>query len=270
MALPYPILLFAFPGLSKRTRFLLAVAGLILLVAVGVTGSRGAVVGLVAVILTLIALSRKPVRNALIVGTGALMTLTMLLRVLPSAYVERVESMSDPDNSTRVERLYSWSIGWQMYLANPVLGVGAGNYPWTNHLYASRSPMFDPHKKLLGGREAHSLYFTLISELGTVGALIYVAIIRLIYVRYRSMRDYCKTQRAPSEDALKFELLFKAFLASCIGFLASGAFITVLYYAPFWHLIGMVAAAHRVARLNFGLDRPKPMLTGHSRRAESG
>jgi hypothetical protein len=50
-----------------------------------------------------------------------------------------------------------------------------------------------------------------------------------------------------SDDERKFQLLFNALLVSCIAFLSAGAFITVIYYPPFWYLVGFVAATYRVA-----------------------
>jgi hypothetical protein len=42
----------------------------------------------------------------------------------------------------------------------------------TNHLYATESPLYNPRRKIMGGRQAHSIYFTLLPELGTEGLLL--------------------------------------------------------------------------------------------------
>jgi len=78
-----------------------------------------------------------------------------------------------------------------------------------------------------------------------VGLVIFAAILRVIFNRYRTIRRY--RSEHDTVEAEKFSLLFKAMLASCFAFLITGAFISVLYYPPFWHLVGMVAATYRVA-----------------------
>jgi len=247
MSIPYAVYLALFPGLSRIKRILVYSSIPFMLLALGVADSRGGLLGLAAVLLMLPLLSRKPVRNTLALVAAVLLAIAILLRYLSAAYVTDVEGIDDPNDSTRDERLWSWSIGWVMYKENPVLGVGAGNYAWTNHLYATKSPMYRPGRKILGGRAAHSVYFTLLPELGTVGAIIFICILVAILNRYRSVRRYCRAQAPLSDDALRFELLFKAMLCSCAGFMIAGAFISVLYYPPFWHLVGLVAATYRTA-----------------------
>lgn len=247
MAIPYSLFLAQMPGITRARRLLLYGSAVILAGAVLVTASRGGVVGMAALVMILICLSKRPVRNGIIVAAVGALALVTALKLLPGAYVSDMESMNDPNDTTRDERLWSWSIGWVMYRENPILGVGAANYPWTNHLYAEKSPMYNPRRKILGGRQAHSLYFQLLPELGTTGALIFLGIIKAMYNRYRDIRNYRRSMTTPNEDAIKFELLFKAMLASCVTFLVTGAFISVLYYPPFWHLVGMVAASYRVA-----------------------
>jgi O-antigen ligase len=247
MAVPYCIFMLQFPGITWSRRVLLCLALLILLVAIAVTDSRGAVVGLAGVLVTMIWLSKRPVVNALWVGAVAGIAVLILLRTLPAAYIEDMENMSNPQDSTRDERLWSWSIGWVMYKENPVWGVGAGNYPWTNHLYAEKSPIYSPKRRILGGREAHSLYFTLLPEFGTVGSAVYFTLIVLMYRRYRTIRRCFKARAAPTDDEKKFNLLFIVMMASTIAFLLTSTFISVLYYPPFWHLLGALAATYRVA-----------------------
>jgi O-antigen ligase len=245
MAIPYAVFISRFPGLPGKWRLALYGCIGVLLAAIGISASRGGVVGLAALILIMVWISDRPIRNGVLVAVVGTIAFTLLVKMLPADYRQDMADMSDPKDNTRDERLWSWSVGWVMYLENPVLGVGANNYAWTNHLYARKSPMYHPKRKIMGGRQAHSLYFTLLPELGSVGLIIYFALVKGLYNRYRTVREYCKVQT--NEDAEKFGLLFKAMLASCFAFLVTGAFISVLYYPPFWHLVGMVAATYRVA-----------------------
>jgi probable O-glycosylation ligase (exosortase A-associated) len=248
MAIPYMIYLTRFPDISGRTRLLLYGAIGLMLAAVGICASRGAIVGIALSTATMILLSKKPIRNGIIALAVVLASLAILIRFLPPAYVKDMQGIDDPNDSTADERLWSWSIGWVMYKHNPVIGVGAGNYQWTNHLYATESPMYTPDRKILGGRVAHSLYFTLIPELGTVGIIMFIAILKLLFDRCKKLRNLPADDPAKALDRQKFELIGKAMTVSIVAYLVTGAFISVLYYPPFWHLIGMVAATHAVAK----------------------
>jgi probable O-glycosylation ligase (exosortase A-associated) len=256
MALPYMIYLTRFPDISGRTRLLLYGAIGLMLVAVGISASRGAVVGLAVSAATMILISKKVIRNGIIALTVVLVGVAILVKFLPPAYVKDMQGIDDPNDSTADERLWSWSIGWVIYKHNPVLGVGASNYQWTNHLYATESPMYRPDRKILGGRVAHSLYFTLIPELGTVGIVIFIAILVLLFDRCKRLRKWPNVEPAKAVDRLKFELIGKAMTVSVVAYLVTGAFISVLYYPPFWHLFGMIVAIYRVAREYFEPGRP--------------
>jgi probable O-glycosylation ligase (exosortase A-associated) len=252
MALPYVVYVAQFPDLSRRTKLLLYGAAVLFMVAIGVSASRGAVVGLAALIMMMIVLSRRPVRNALVSGGAILIVLVALVHLLPAAYIKDMQGIDDPNDRTRDERLWSWSIGWVMYKENPVFGVGASNYQWTNHLYAAKSPMYRSDRRILGGRVAHSLYFTLLPELGTAGLVIFAGLLKLLYDRCKKLRTWPDADPASAVDRAKFALIGKAMTVSLVAYLITGAFISVLYYPPFWHLVGMVIATYRVARLSFG------------------
>ncbi len=247
MGVPFAVFLMQFPGQTKMRKFLLALALLILLVAVGRTDSRGAVVGLVGVLITVIWMSKRPVFNAIWVSALGAVTVLVMMRVMSQAYIADMENMANPNDPTRDERIWSWSIGWVMFKENPVWGVGAGNYPWTNHLYAEKSPMWTPKRRILGGREAHSLYFTLLPEYGVVGTSAFVYILYRMYRRYRTMRRCYRSRESPTDDEKRFNLLFITMMATVAAFLLTSTFISVLYYPPFWHVVGMLTAIYRVA-----------------------
>lgn len=182
--------------------------------------------------------------------TGLLVAAMMpiVLSNLPEKYKADMENMSNPEDSTRDERLWSWSIGWVMYKENPILGVGAGNYDWTNHLYAHKSPMYTPKRKILGGRAAHSLYFTLLPELGTVGTFVYGMILWWVLKKFFQYRKFFNKQEKPTEEMIFYMAMMKAMFGSGVAFLVAGAFITVLYYPPYWQLVGFfVLTVHRAS-----------------------
>jgi len=248
MAIPYAAYLAFLPGLKVKHRFLLLLVVLILIGAIGITASRGGVIGLAATLMVSVCMSKKPVKNFAILALLVLMATPIVLSNLPDAYKQDMGNISNPEDSTRDERLWSWSIGWVMYLENPVFGVGAGNYDWTNHLYAHKSPMYTPKRKIMGGRAAHSLYFTLLPELGSVGTIVYLAILGWMIKRFFQYRRFYNAQAAPTEEMQFYMAMLNAVAGAAAAFLVAGAFITVLYYPPYWHLVGFFVLVYRSAR----------------------
>ena len=136
-----------------------------------------------------------------------------------------------------------------MFYDNPILGVGAGNWPWRVTEYELKLPPSEARtRRLLGGRVAHSLYFTLIPELGLIGIFVYAAIVILLFRRLFALAR--SPARSPSDSAplsANFALLAKAMIVSLLAFFSSGAFVSVLYYPHLWYLTGFVLALHYAA-----------------------
>ena len=63
--------------------------------------------------------------------------------------------------------------GIEILKDNPFFGVGPNNYPWTSGDYFHLSPFFDEAARFRSGRQAHSLYFTLVPELGFFGIILF-------------------------------------------------------------------------------------------------
>jgi len=254
MAIPYAY----FMSQSSRNKLwvklmYLATVG-ILLLGVVITESRGGFLGLVACVGMILMLTGHKVRNFMVVVVVGL----AVLAFVPSSYYREVESIGDTTDSTRLDRIYMWERAVEMYVDNPIVGVGAGNFPWRIYEYQLKTPDFDPERtRARGGRWAHSLYFTLIAELGTIGALLYVGMIWIM------VRKLLRMIKAKSDDPAAqpllddCSLLAKAMIVSLVGYLISGAFISVLFYPHFWYLAGFVIAlSYCVDRIAQGAGTP--------------
>jgi len=131
-------------------------------------------------------------------------------------------------------------------LHNPVFGVGVTNYPWRVVEYEITSGEIAPNKRLQGGRVAHSLYFTLLPELGTVGTICFVlALVGAI----GNLRKTIKREAAfTAKSGTTFvEASARATLVGLVAFLVTGIFLSVLYYPSFWYLIGFAYVLNRVS-----------------------
>lgn len=255
VAMPFAIVLANWPGDARAKRLFWLGCGALLLLGSISTMSRGGFLGIVACAGTVFWYSRNKLKIIGILMAMMLVGIPLAPHILPAKYIAEIESISDPSDGTRQNRIYFWKLGWMMYTKNPVLGVGAGNYPWTVARYEQMLPREELFRgRYSGGRPAHSLYFTLLPELGTVGVIIFGTLVfRVIQtgrrVRVKPVADQKRMPRGapppppaePTTDDKAIDLAGRALIASCIAYLGTGAFISVLYYPSFWHLCGIAA-----------------------------
>lgn len=243
MVLPIPIYLSMSTNITSTRRFYYLSISILLVICIGVTMSRGGFLGLLSVFVVMWLLSENKTKNLLKIFLISVVLAFPVYQMIPESYVTEMSTISNSEDSTRLERQYSWIKGWEMFLDSPILGVGANNYPWNIAEYQLRDPEFDVNTmKLLGGRQAHSLYFTLISELGIVGIVIFYLILRQVFKKL----FYVVRVRSSNEELLEEMLLAKALIVSTVTFLVTGAFISVLYYPPFWYLIGFTLTIYSI------------------------
>ncbi|MGE3153614.1 MAG: O-antigen ligase family protein [Nitrospiraceae bacterium] len=219
------------------------------------TMSRGGFIGLSAV--GLYWWMRSP-NKMMPIFLGMIVVLFMALAA-PDAYWERIKSTTDDATSegggTGAARLYTWGIGFEMFLHNPIIGVGQGNFPWTFEEYQGDRTWQD---KSLAGRAAHSLYFTLLPELGLMGLGIFLGMLMnsfkdLQFVSRVATEYAMKGKRSAmtmesSEDVRKRNrvksALFqaRAIEGAFIGYLVASIFVATLYYPTFWVLVAFSVA----------------------------
>ena len=237
MSLPYPFLFSQLKSNKLLHRVLYIGAALIMILGVIWTNSRGGFVGLICVMIYMLWLSKHRIRNLLVVLVLSISAIV----VAPDSYIEQVRSISDPEDSTRSARILFWQVGWEMFLDNPIFGVGPGNYPWHSGYYQKELDTYVPGEKIFAGRAAHSLYFTVIPEFGLVGTIPCVLVLLGMLGRLRRFERRCEID--DSDGTSERDLMMaKSIRASIVGFLSTGAFISVLYYPHFWYSIGLVIA----------------------------
>jgi len=152
--------------------FGLLVAGVI------ATMSRGGFIGLVAVSLYCFVLTPQKMKA---IGVG-LVLLVGVAAMAPDSYWDEIASIGaeaqneDPNAGTGALRRVYWSIARDMFYANPIFGVGLGNFGHNIGIYQS-AELHEQVERDFSGQRAHSLYFTILAELGISGFLIFGAIL---------------------------------------------------------------------------------------------
>jgi len=168
----------------------------------------------------------------------AMLTLFMVL-VAPEKYGDRIRSITQQGDQTGTgrERVYTWGVAWDMFKGNPLFGVGQGNARWEFRKYEISAGFEEGLQgRSRAGRAMHSIYFTMLPELGIFGTFLIGAMIYFYYKDTKRIRDKLRNKT----NMLKRNILTKdinlvfSLEASLIGYLVSSIFISTLYYPNFW------------------------------------
>jgi len=232
-----PFCYFLFFAYKKKIAKLICLTGLLIgLLSIVISFSRGGFVGLIAMVVVAWLVSKKKIISIFMI----IILAGLMFQFAGEKYWAEMETTTNTEDGTAKGRIESWKAGWRMFLDNP-LGVGGNNYPVRFPEYQT-----DYFKRGMYGRVAHSLWFTLIPELGILGILIYLT---LLYYNTKDSFILKSIHFDDNDEDLKFlNYTGRAFIASLTGFFASATFIAVLYYAHYWYLTGIIVAALHVSK----------------------
>ena len=184
---------------------------------VTLTQSRTGVLALFAIILALILTTGKRIRFAVVI---VLIVALASSPMYASDLIYRFELQIRERNDSLIDRGRNalWPVAWDLFVANPVGGIGAGNYAE----YTTINPVVDHQKGIHTGRVPHNAYLSVASELGTLGILLNILIgsyaLRYLYMTYMAARKYADRK-----------------LMSTTIFLASGA-LSILLFGVFFSI----------------------------------
>lgn len=218
------------PGRSHvRLAALGAVA--LLLYAIILGQSRGALLGIAALLL--------------IVGSHFVRSKLLILGIVAIA---GLASFAVMDISTRTSgatfsmeeesakgRIHAWQAGVSMAMASPLTGVGIGNFP-------DRLPIYSPVETKLA-LTAHSIWFLILGEAGWPGLLLLIAfLVSCLIAAAKNVRAF---SLRPDDKSLRD--LAIATQASLVAFMAAGSFLSYIYQWPVYAILVVTVALSRLA-----------------------
>lgn len=164
---------------SNKLKITLAAYGLMSISAIGLTGSRSGMLSFVFFLLLIWLRGRKKMIG--VVSVIVIITLSWFF--LPDIYKERFRTLYDDSiNETATEsadsRIQHFKWGIDLYLDRPVLGWG----PRCSPIVVNRVLNQDHEIQL------HNLTAQLLAELGTVGALAFIALLLRFYQTNRKIK----------------------------------------------------------------------------------
>ena len=244
--LPLALMYVKRPGPFVK-RVLSAGIAVVMLMVIVLTKSRGGMLGTVAMLVTFLLVSRSltPATMIALVVSGML-----VLPVMPQSFWARMASITDADKDptgSRAERKELFKLGWEVFLDNPITGVGAGQFQ-----------NMDIPGQPKRWRETHNALLQVASELGIFGVMAFAFLIvrgfsaalwtrrHLAWIYHKRPR---KPRRDPEDDGLdQDERAFlqthgAAMVASMVGWFVCAFFASVAYNWTFYYVLGLSVTA---------------------------
>jgi O-antigen ligase len=174
-------------GRGWLTRILAGVTAIMLLYAEILSQSRGGELALIAAAVFILFIGIQAVRAVMRLGIFVVLGViaVALTGHLPSSLTDKAFAFlgltnislaaPSPQDYSTAERLAHWIAGINMFIANPILGVGIGNYP-DAYLPFHVTIFVDP----LG--HAHNYYINVAAEMGLIGLTVYLLFVLAIFV----------------------------------------------------------------------------------------
>lgn len=171
---------------SFRPGWLLLLIGVqacvILALAVITTASRSGLLGLGVCIAAIVWDEGPDIRKLFNVGLGALVLVMVAIQIVPQKALERITNLpftqageTGAGAASLERRAYTWTVGFDLFRENPILGIGMGNWALVRFIN-------DPSHS---AGSAHNSYLLALIEGGLLGLSGYLA---LLWCAWRNLR----------------------------------------------------------------------------------
>jgi len=199
-----------------------------------VTYSRGALLGLVAVLLLLGVKGRGRWIAVPLLVVGIAVSAT----VLPDSWTKRMQTISDyQEDASAMGRIHAWQLAWRIAMDRPLLG--AGFQPFTELTYARYAPEIRT-----SSTDAHNIFFQVLAEHGFLGLFAFAALIGSTMLTLRQVQ-----RRARRNDAFQTLGSYAQIVEiSMVGYLVSGFFLSRSYFDLFFHLVAITVLLSTLLR----------------------
>jgi O-antigen ligase len=158
----------------------------------------------------------------------------IVVPLLPPELWDKLSTIFNNDGDTTLLRRLSYHIiGVDQFLEQPIVGIGAGNFPI---YYGDFENRFVPGRSEL--RPLHNQYLQYMVESGLIGGLAYIA---LLFTAFLSLRDtYLKARSA------ELSLMAEALLFSFTSIVIQMLYLSSKFNKYLWIYIGLAIAVRAV------------------------
>jgi putative inorganic carbon (HCO3(-)) transporter len=172
----------------------------------------------------------------------------VMIPFIPQNYRERIGGITSLLTDTDIEasedgavrgRASEMLAAWNVFLDNPVFGVGEGNFRYYYPQYSEEVGL----KPATEERSAHSLYFEILAENGFVGALIFLSIVFLTFLTI----NQAKSILLINEETELAEMVVSSGYGLA-AYLINGLFLHQAFETYWWLMIAFAVGSWSVAK----------------------
>lgn len=140
----------------------------------------------------------------------------ILFFLIGDVIIFRITTLLDLRGASIEERMILFEMGFQMFMDNPIMGVGWGNFPFRLEEYLRDLTLPSGRTNVV----PHSIYLEILSETGLLGFSLFLA---MVFSLLKLPNDNQGSNYSQN-------IMFGAF----ISLLISGIFLGILYQSFFW------------------------------------
>jgi O-antigen ligase len=264
--LPVAVVFATFRRYSTAARLAAAGIAALMLATIVFTKSRGGMIGLAAMIVTLILLGQKIRRGY---GITVIIALLAATPFMPASFWARMASITNDQldktqfTGTRETRRNLMIAGIDTFLERPFTGVGAGQFqnynpPWRKEQW----------------NETHNAVIQVAAEMGALGLVAFVFLIARAAIAAAATRRMLswprRRQRAPDPLALAMDEDDRRWLfansvgmtAALVGWFVCSMFASVAYNWTFYYVLALIVAGRELTRDRLAAGRVAQHLAG--------
>lgn len=230
----------------------------LMIIAIGFTYSRGALVGLVVVLPLMFLKARKKTFLLMLIIPVALAAPYLV----PDKLIHRESTITTyQQDMSAMERIQAWGVAWNVALSHPLTGAGfklerAPNFEWLRYAFF-QGPGYNM------ARAAHSIYFQMLGEHGFPGLILFLV---LLVFTFRSLYVVKKAAKSNEQHAWLGEYA-TAIQIGLVGYAVSGAFLSLAYFDLFYAFVALAVIMRRElalqpARAHHAREQIRPALLG--------
>jgi O-antigen ligase len=226
---------------SSAIRLASAAAATVTLAGIFFTVSRGGMVALAAAMVATVLVARgRRLPAAMLALLIAVTAIGYFSALAPGGAKDRIVRADGGSGRTDI-----WKVGWRMVEAQPLTGVGAGNFPDSSIHYLLVEPGAIQQDKYVVDQPhvAHNIYLGFLAELGIVGLGLFLAIAA------GSLRTAAMAaQRFARSGDRELELLTRGVIVAILAVFAADFFLSDQYSKQLWLLLALGPALLAVSR----------------------
>ena len=191
--------------------------------AIFLTASRGALVGVAAILLVYVIRAKSKVGGFIIVAAFALAFAFQAGDVMK----ERSRTITEYETETSAsQRLDAWAAAVAMMKDHPISGVGLASFGQAFPSYSDKKPKI-----------AHNTFFQIGAEWGVIAATAFLVLMCSTINRLRKAGNALRETK--ENDALVYSCMTEACLLGLVGFFVCSMFLSLEYFEVLYFLLAL-------------------------------